>query len=78
MAKKDLEFGVGDLVQLKSGGPVLTVCNTGPRDNENWTVVCQWFNVNDDLFEDSFDQRVLVDWVEEDENVDERTADVAG
>ena len=37
-----MAFNVGDLVQLKSGGPVMTVQSIDPRGNEGlW---CQWFS----------------------------------
>lgn len=62
---EELEFAVGDLVTLKSGGPVMTVYNTGPLDNETWTIACQWFDASDHMFEHRFDQRVLEDYVEE-------------
>jgi uncharacterized protein YodC (DUF2158 family) len=35
-------FKAGDLVQLKSGGPIMTVRNTDLDGPEY--VLCQWFN----------------------------------
>lgn len=38
-------FSVGDLVKLKSGGPVMTVhkVNTGMQDLFSGSYICQWF-----------------------------------
>ena len=35
-------YGVGDLVQLKSGGPIMTVQSVNASGNA--TLVCHWFN----------------------------------
>ncbi|BBL90609.1 hypothetical protein VroAM7_32620 [Vibrio rotiferianus] len=37
-------FNVGDCVQLKSGGPVMTV-----SDTDGSTVRCQWFDMNQEV-----------------------------
>lgn len=37
------EFKIGDVVQLKSGGPLMTVCDVG----SGGAVECNWFPVND-------------------------------
>lgn len=39
----------GDVVGLKSGGPVMTVCDT-----KNTLVRCQWFNDKDELKVEDF------------------------
>ena len=49
------EVKIGDIVILRSGGPTMTVIETGPDKFIN-TV---WF-VNDELKRDAFDQRELV------------------
>ncbi len=40
---------VGDVVQLKSGGPLMTV-----SDIEDEDVYCNWFDKNDKLVSSSF------------------------
>ena len=35
------EFKIGDVVQLKSGGPTMTVANVS---GDSGTVVCHWFD----------------------------------
>ena len=37
------KFKIGDLVQLKSGGPKMTVTKTGDAYVENPEYVCKWF-----------------------------------
>ena len=50
----DIQFKKGDLVQLKSGGPIMTIENIGEYGSPSETKVkCTWFNINikvDDLF----------------------------
>jgi uncharacterized protein YodC (DUF2158 family) len=36
------EFRVGDIVQLKSGGPKMTVAESNPS-NVKGRLLCQWF-----------------------------------
>jgi uncharacterized protein YodC (DUF2158 family) len=60
---KGSQFEVGDVVQLKSGGPSMTVSDlgdystfgTGPKDG----VKCVWFDKTKQ-FESVFDARALV------------------
>ena len=40
MLRLDEKLKVGDLVRLKSGGPVMTVRDVNALDNHYW---CQWF-----------------------------------
>jgi uncharacterized protein YodC (DUF2158 family) len=48
------DFNVGDVVRLKSGGPDMTV------DNANFSrVVCTWFDSNNILHHQSFDQGAI-------------------
>ena len=39
------EFKVGDVVELKSGGPDMTVVSIGKDDSVDWSpsVTCKWF-----------------------------------
>jgi uncharacterized protein YodC (DUF2158 family) len=46
------EFKIGDLVQLKSGGPAMTVTET-PEDMGSSAVWCKWF-ANNKTESDSF------------------------
>lgn len=48
------EFKVGDVVQLKSGGPFMTAVSIG--DNR---VTCFWFNKKDEAQEAYFYPKVL-------------------
>ena len=36
-------FNIGDVVQLKSGGPPMTVVKAGPNEKKIGTVWCEWF-----------------------------------
>jgi uncharacterized protein YodC (DUF2158 family) len=36
-------FKVGDIVQLKSGGPKMAVVGTGSDDRDGSSVTCIWF-----------------------------------
>jgi uncharacterized protein YodC (DUF2158 family) len=58
-----MTFAQGDLVQLKSGGPVMVVAKTGFRrrllgsEDETEAVegaLCAWFDTTDHLQTDSF------------------------
>jgi uncharacterized protein YodC (DUF2158 family) len=53
------EFSKGDVVQLKSGGPRMTVSNTGKDMFDNDMVWCVWFEKMK-KFEDTFEPEVLV------------------
>ena len=53
-------FKIGDIVILKSGGPVMTVVRYEPSDSDE--VVCQWF-YNNKLEEKAFHQNVLTKYV---------------
>lgn len=53
-----LQFNDGDLVQLKSGGPIMTVINillTPPYTR----IFCYWFDVQNCLHEASFPDYML-------------------
>jgi uncharacterized protein YodC (DUF2158 family) len=60
------DFKPGDLVHLKSGGPIMTVNGLEPATQE---LVCLWFS-GDDLERGVFSQAAVAE-VEEDEDEDE-------
>lgn len=43
-----MAFKLGDIVQLKSGGPVMTVVSDAGNDNK---IDCQWFNEDRSRYE---------------------------
>jgi len=47
-------FQVGDTVQLKSGGPMMTVTKTGTRADGVFVVVCTWFDGGGEKNQTSF------------------------
>jgi uncharacterized protein YodC (DUF2158 family) len=52
---------VGDLVKLKSGGPVMTISLV--RERENLSVIqCKWFDSSNSLQTESFLKETLVLW----------------
>ena len=51
----DLEFNVGDVVRLKSGGPLMTVQQAKYADN----IVCTWFGENNTRLTEGFHPRTL-------------------
>jgi uncharacterized protein YodC (DUF2158 family) len=42
-----MAFKIGDVVQLKSGGPIMTVTGFGKDNNANERVNCTWFDDKD-------------------------------
>lgn len=50
-------FKIGDVVQLKSGGPLMTVSNPG---NEGSTMTCEWFTKDGESRADKFHPATLV------------------
>jgi uncharacterized protein YodC (DUF2158 family) len=52
------EFVKGDTVRLKSGGPIMTVSNTGDRLGEH-AVWCMWFDPKNNRTEDTFPPEAL-------------------
>ncbi|OLC24864.1 MAG: hypothetical protein AUH71_02105 [Thaumarchaeota archaeon 13_1_40CM_4_48_7] len=61
--EKQMEFTPGDVVQLKSGGPPMTVERLGKTgENEEVTVYCTWFEQvgkRQELHRESFSPVVL-------------------
>lgn len=49
-------FNIGDTVQLKSGGPIMTVDGDG---NYGIGVMCKWFDTNQELKSNSFAEASL-------------------
>jgi uncharacterized protein YodC (DUF2158 family) len=39
-----MAFRIGDVVKLKSGGPLMTVTNPGSTTGEHAVVSCSWFD----------------------------------
>lgn len=37
------QYKIGDLVRLKSGGPVMTVIQVSEKSDERPVVLCNWF-----------------------------------
>lgn len=52
------EYAVGELVRLKSGGPVMTVEAFDIHAN-GWMISTTWFDNNLGRARDRFDQRIL-------------------
>jgi uncharacterized protein YodC (DUF2158 family) len=52
------EFKIGQVVQLKSGGPRMTVSDVDYEDD--LPVCCLWFDGNGQLQDGDFDHEVLV------------------
>lgn len=53
------KFEIGDTVQLKSGGPKMSVTNVGThRVTKKPTVICAWF-VNDKVEKSDFPPEAL-------------------
>jgi uncharacterized protein YodC (DUF2158 family) len=48
---------IGDVVRLRSGGPLMTVLTTNA---EKELVVCSWFDQKDELKSGSFHQNQLI------------------
>jgi uncharacterized protein YodC (DUF2158 family) len=53
----DSGFKKGDVVQLKSGGPKMTITN--PRQTDG-TVFCEWFDKDGDRQNGAFEPESLV------------------
>lgn len=47
-------FSIGDVVQLKSGGPLMTVESTGPDTSGRERVLCVWFDSKESQQKNSF------------------------
>jgi uncharacterized protein YodC (DUF2158 family) len=63
--EEEQEFSAGQLVSLKSGGPVMTVSGI-----ENECVTCQWFGEGDEIRTGSFGPELL-ELVERDDEASE-------
>ncbi len=51
-----MKFNIGDVVRLKSGGPVMTVSKADIGDS---MVDCIWFDTTGKKFTSSFDEATL-------------------
>lgn len=54
-----MRFKVGDTVQLKSGGPVMTVVGEGRDGSGIPRVSCTWFDANDNEKNGSYPEDAL-------------------
>lgn len=56
-----MKFEVGDIVQLKSGGPKMTVASIGPQSSLGGKdyVWCKWFDSHDVDHEEGYDDKTL-------------------
>lgn len=50
------KFQIGDVVRLKSGGPLMTVQQATYADN----IVCTWFGENNKRMSEGFHPRTLI------------------
>ena len=48
------QFKLGDVVQLKSGGPKMTVTEVGNDISQKPRVWCEWFNEKNQKISDDF------------------------
>ena len=55
-----MSFQIGEVVQLKSGGPKMTVSET----NDAGMVMCTWFDPKKVLKKEAFDQSLLKQYKE--------------
>ena len=55
------ELKKGDVVQLKSGGPIMTISSIGTITDKNDTAWCDWF-VKDTLKNGSFPLTSLIEY----------------
>jgi len=51
------EFNSGDVVKLKSGGPLMTVMEI---DKKKQKVLCCWFNKDEKFDSTEFDKNMLI------------------
>lgn len=54
-----MSFKVGDVVQMKSGGPIMTVVGFGADANGNQRVNCTWFDKNHSEKNGAYPQEAL-------------------
>jgi uncharacterized protein YodC (DUF2158 family) len=53
-------FQIGDAVQLKTGGPMMTVEYAGNRGDGNFIVLCTWFNDRGEFKRKAFAPEILM------------------
>ena len=61
------DFSAGTLVQLKSGGPVMTVEKVYTAPDGDSRVSCQWFDNDKKLSKENFRPIALKEYNQEDE-----------
>lgn len=55
-----MSFKVGDTVRLKSGGPVMTVIYLYTRAEQDYNIVCGWFDNTGNMRDYSFNDEIIV------------------
>lgn len=55
-------LAIGDRVRLKSGGPLMTVCDVEYRDGKIGAVRCAWMTRHDELRVETLVEDILVLW----------------
>lgn len=61
------KFNIGDVVELKSGGPQMTVRGYEPADSQE--ITCEWFDKDRKLCSKSFHQDTLQKYIAPDLSV---------
>lgn len=55
---------IGDLVQLKSGGPCMTVSHIREREDKSLVVaICQWFDESQNIHSEPLRVEMLKPWL---------------
>ena len=54
-----MSFSIGDIVRLKSGGPVMTVIEIGGLVGSTRYMHCNWFRAGDEVTGQAFPERAL-------------------
>lgn len=62
--EQTMAFKIGDTVQLKSGGPIMTVTGHGKDGNGNPRVNCTWFDKTDAEKNGAYPENALNLWNE--------------
>lgn len=52
---EDIEYEVGDIIRLNSGGPLMTI-----KEVNNKIITCRWFDKSDNLQNEEFNETEIV------------------